>query len=97
MRRTYLSSLLSICADKHLEVFYADRDMIAEQKRLAREHFNKPALSPRTDFQQWAADHGYMLRTGWYWWSCSPGCLPDGPAMGPYRSPTAAAESALDY
>jgi hypothetical protein len=28
---------------------------------------------------------------GWYWWSCSPGCLPDGDAVGPFDS----AESAL--
>jgi hypothetical protein len=21
---------------------------------------------------------------GWYWWSCFPGCLPDGDPMGPF-------------
>jgi hypothetical protein len=24
--------------------------------------------------------------SGWYWWSCSPGCLPDGDPMGPFKS-----------
>jgi len=23
---------------------------------------------------------------GWYWWSCFPGCLPDGEAAGPFDS-----------
>jgi hypothetical protein len=23
---------------------------------------------------------------GWYWWSCLPGCLPDGGAFGPFGS-----------
>lgn len=24
------------------------------------------------------------LPTGWYWWSCFPGCLPDGDPIGPF-------------
>lgn len=24
--------------------------------------------------------------TGWYWWPCIPGCLPDGEAMGPFAT-----------
>jgi hypothetical protein len=27
---------------------------------------------------------GESLPTGWYWWSCFPGCLPDGEPTGPY-------------
>jgi hypothetical protein len=23
---------------------------------------------------------------GWFWWSCFPGCLPDGPAIGPFAT-----------
>lgn len=23
---------------------------------------------------------------GWYWWSCYPGCLPDGDAFGPFST-----------
>jgi len=23
---------------------------------------------------------------GWFWWSCLPGCLPDGDAIGPFAS-----------
>ena len=32
---------------------------------------------------------------GWYWWSCQPGCLPDGDAMGPFSSEGDAARDAL--
>ena len=24
--------------------------------------------------------------TGWYWWACFPGCLPDGDAVGPFET-----------
>ena len=27
---------------------------------------------------------------GWYWWSCFPGCLPDGEPCGPFESADAA-------
>lgn len=33
---------------------------------------------------------------GWYWWSCLPGCLPDGDADGPYESEAAALEAARE-
>lgn len=39
---------------------------------------------------------GYAIEPGWYWWSCSPGCLPDGEAMGPYATSTEAWQAATD-
>jgi hypothetical protein len=27
-----------------------------------------------------------MLSEGWYWWSCFPGCMPDGEPNGPYAT-----------
>lgn len=27
---------------------------------------------------------GGPLAPGWYWWSCFPGCLPDGDPYGPF-------------
>lgn len=32
---------------------------------------------------------------GWYWWSCSPGCIPDGEATGPFPTKRAVCEDAL--
>ena len=27
-----------------------------------------------------------VLMGGWYWWSCQPGCLPDGEPNGPFET-----------
>ena len=29
---------------------------------------------------------GDPVAPGWYWWSCFPGCLPDGDATGPFAT-----------
>ena len=39
---------------------------------------------------------GSPLPGGWYWWSCSPGCLPDGEAQGPYNTSTEAWQAATN-
>ncbi|HOX27326.1 MAG TPA: hypothetical protein PLL30_16940 [Candidatus Krumholzibacteria bacterium] len=43
----------------------------------------------------WRLATSDAYRAGWYWWSCCPGCLPDGDAIGPFTSPTRACENAL--
>jgi hypothetical protein len=37
----------------------------------------------------------YNMPPGWYWWSCWPGCLPDGEATGPFDSCEAAMVDAM--
>lgn len=34
---------------------------------------------------------------GWYWWSCFPGCLPDGDPSGPFESYAEALADAQAY
>ncbi len=34
--------------------------------------------------------------TGWYWWSCFPGCLPDSEPIGPFNTEAAALENARE-
>lgn len=34
---------------------------------------------------------------GWYWWACSPGCLPDGDACGPFDTSEEAYLDAQDF
>lgn len=34
--------------------------------------------------------------SGWYWWACFPGCLPDGDPIGPFKSEDEAIEDAKD-
>lgn len=35
-------------------------------------------------------DDGDICESGWYWWSCFPGCLPDSDPIGPFPSYSAA-------
>ena len=34
---------------------------------------------------------------GWYWWSCFPGCMPDGDPCGPFETEAEALEDARDF
>ena len=34
----------------------------------------------------WQFEDGLCLSPGWYWWSCLPGCLPDGDPIGPFAT-----------
>lgn len=29
---------------------------------------------------------GEVVKPGWYWWACFPGCMPDGEAIGPFAT-----------
>ena len=33
-----------------------------------------------------ALDESEPAESGWYWWSCSPGCLPDSDPVGPFAT-----------
>ena len=32
----------------------------------------------------WLDGDGDTMGEGWYWWSCFPGCMPDGDPVGPF-------------
>jgi hypothetical protein len=38
----------------------------------------------------------FDLDLGWYWWACWPGCLPDGAAVGPFKTERAAVNDAQE-
>lgn len=37
-----------------------------------------------------------LTETGWFWWSCFPGCLPDSDAIGPFATEAEALADAQD-
>ena len=39
---------------------------------------------------------GEPMPTGWYWWPCFPGCMPDSDPSGPFTSSHAAWRDARD-
>ena len=43
-----------------------------------------------------AHDEYGPLETGWYWWGCFPGCLPDGDPLGPFDTESEAIADAQD-
>lgn len=44
----------------------------------------------------WKDEDGDPLPSGWYWWTCLPGCLPDGLPNGPFETKAEAIADAQD-
>ena len=42
-------------------------------------------------------DDEEQIETGWYWWACFPGCLPDSDPVGPFETEEKALNDARDY
>ncbi len=40
---------------------------------------------------------GEPVKPGFYWWSCFPGCLPDGDPSGPFETEQDAIKDATEY
>lgn len=58
--------------------------------------YSNGAMTPAGD---WSANGEWgdaLAAPGWYWWSCSPGCLPEGEPFGPFETETTAREDATD-
>ena len=68
----------------NVEVFYVDEFEAAENARLNGNGTN--------DF----LDCVVADKPGWYWWSCFPGCLPDGDPYGPFDTEQEAITDARD-
>lgn len=49
-----------------------------------------------SDDDCWSDGDGEPLPTGWYYWFCFPGCMPDSDPVGPYDTESAALEAAQD-
>lgn len=82
------------CRKYNLEVWHTTGAAARAHRAGAREAYNA-TTGNNTDFAQWAGEHGFQIRAGWYWWTCCPGCLPDSDPIGPFTSYTRAAEDAL--
>lgn len=69
---------------------------------------NDPHALPDLEVFYWSADDiagfgkdavdadGDDLEPGWYWWSCFPGCMPNGDACGPFETEAEALADARD-
>ena len=72
--------------------------MMQEYSRKDREGelFSLPDLEVFhiPDDRQFATQEGDEFESGWYWWRCLPGCLPDSEPMGPFETPQEALRNA---
>ena len=44
----------------------------------------------------WADSDGNPLPAGWYYWTCLPGCMPEGDPIGPFETEELAEEDAVE-
>lgn len=66
-----------------------DEDLIYEY--MKRREFRLASMNSRTReamIDAMVREEG--IKGGWFWWTCFSGCLPDGPANGPFESAEAA-------
>ena len=67
------------------EVVAFDEDII--HKYMKRPEFHLASVNTKTRIAMVnAIVKENDIHGGWFWWACFPGCLPDGPATGPFDS-----------
>ena len=75
------------------EAAVLDEDAVSEAgERFPLMHMNS---RERERAIAWIIDE-YGIIGGWFYWCCFPGCLPDGPAVGPFKSETSARAAAIE-
>lgn len=87
-----------------IEVFYMSA---AEQAATAIGNDNEVAYDVAANEGQIFANVRHMswfldavtkeFDGGWFWWSCLPGCMPDGEPSGPFATEAEALGDAQDY
>ena len=77
------------------EVAEQDEDLLWEYSK--RHEFRLCHMNRRTReamLDAMVTEQG--IEGGWFWWGCFPGCLPDGPAIGPFVTRQEALADAQD-
>ena len=86
-----------------IEVFYLTATEVAAQDEelvyeySKRHEFRMYRMNDRTrDAMLDAMVEEQGITGGWFWWYRSPGCLPDGPAIGPFVTKARALKDAQE-
>jgi len=58
-------------------------------------HMSRAEMEPGTIWES-EDEPGSFCEPGYYWWTCFPGCMPDGPPMGPFETEAEALADAQD-
>lgn len=76
--------------------FYTDETRQSDPHSLPdAEVFNVTSAEIQRD--NWTDDDGTPYEPGFYWWVCSPGCLPDSEPFGPFDTESEAIEDARSH
>ena len=75
--------------------FYFDESRESEPHALPDGEVFHHDSRDNVTFENGELSH-YGMETGWYWWACFPGCLPDGDPMGPFATEAEALEDARE-
>ena len=59
--------------------------------------FDTADTGPWSDEPRNFDQDGKPVKSGFYWWSCFPGCLPDGEPSGPFENEQEAIKDATDF
>lgn len=70
------------------EIFYVTKQEALLNRKELWEEYKRP-LNESMELSEC-----YACFPGWYWQACFPGCLPDGSAMGPFKTEQEAMQDA---
>jgi hypothetical protein len=77
--------------------FYSDPSREDETYALPDcEVFELTAEEVREFYKKYEEEGDESIEGGWFYWYCFPGCMPEGPPMGPYDTQEEAIEAARE-
>lgn len=78
----------------HAEIFHVNAAE-ARQNRKELRDLDREKGKP-LGWHEENSEHSGCTRAGWFYWCCLSGCLPEGPAIGPFRSEYAASKDCIE-
>ena len=89
--------ILIECDRQSLERFYmpASEFMNADQGSWMADIMDSFASDAGEDYTDEERQQDADSQAGWYWWCCFTGCMPEGDAIGPFKTEIEAATNAL--
>jgi len=82
------AGIARLCAQR---IHYQRKELAMSQLEV----FYRMATAIQID--DWRDEDGNLLDAGWYYWFCSPGCLPDSDPIGPFRTSDDALQDAKRF
>jgi len=77
--------------------YHQFRDQTGEPYGSFEIFYDHSDTGPWSDEPRNFDQNGQAVKPGFYWWSCFPGCLPDGEPNGPFANEQEAIKDATDF